>query len=131
MATPSHASQADLDTYRWANRLVLSFIPDGHSDAARRQRDNRRAAVGDWRDRDLLLIEVGPGQTVHVNQESHAALDADALRDMFAVDRDRYVAVLVGKDGYEKLRSAEAIPNTVLFDTIDAMPMRRQEMQSR
>ena len=51
------------------------------------------------------------------------------LRQRFAADSEKYLAVLVGKDGFEKLRSDRAIANGLLFATIDAMPMRRREMQ--
>ncbi len=64
-----------------------------------------------------------------VDGEPHKAIDGAGLRDRFAADTDRYVAVLVGKDGFEKLRAGQPILNETLFATIDAMPMRRQEMR--
>jgi hypothetical protein len=39
--------------------------------------------------------------------------------------------ILVGKDGAEKQRSQTPIDLAMLFRTIDAMPMRQQEMRSR
>ncbi len=43
---------------------------------------------------------------------------------------DRFTIVLLGKDGGEKLRSNEPLTWQKLQDTIDAMPMRRDEVRS-
>jgi hypothetical protein len=40
-----------------------------------------------------------------------------------------FTAILVGKDGGEKIRSSRPLTLEKLFNTIDAMPMRRHEMQ--
>ena len=40
-----------------------------------------------------------------------------------------FAAVLVGKDGGEKFRSEGPVSPEVLFEIIDAMPMRRREMR--
>jgi hypothetical protein len=37
----------------------------------------------------------------------------------------------VGRDGGEKLRSAEPVAPEELFDLVDAMPMRRREMRGK
>ena len=39
--------------------------------------------------------------------------------------------LLIGKDGGVKLRSAHPIPPEALFQTVDAMPMRRSEVRGR
>lgn len=128
---PSSVPSADLDAFHWRNRVVLSFVSEKDRQSAREQREYRRNALREWRDRDLVLVEVGPQAKVSINQEPRDDLDATALRERFAAPTDRYFAVLVGKDGFEKLRASEAISNDVLFATIDAMPMRRREMLSR
>jgi hypothetical protein len=40
-----------------------------------------------------------------------------------------FLVVLIGKDGKEKLRSGVPMPPQELFAIVDAMPMRRAEMQ--
>ena len=41
-----------------------------------------------------------------------------------------FTFILVGKDGGEKLRSTKPVSLKKLFGTIDAMPMRKQEMKN-
>lgn len=40
-----------------------------------------------------------------------------------------FTVLLVGKDGGEKLRSDSVVVATTLFNTIDAMPMRKSEIK--
>ena len=54
-----------------------------------------------------------------------------AARSRLRAEDGAFAAVHVGRDGGEKLRSAEPIPAEKLFDLIDAMPMRRREIRSR
>lgn len=51
------------------------------------------------------------------------------LRQTYQVAPESFAVVLIGKDGGEKLRSGEPIPWSTLTQTIDAMPMRKDEMK--
>lgn len=53
-----------------------------------------------------------------------------SLRKRFHVKDDDFTVILLGKDGGEKLRSHQPISFEKLRDTIDAMPMRKHEMQN-
>jgi hypothetical protein len=55
--------------------------------------------------------------------------EARALRAQLSLPAGEFRAVLVGKDGGAKLTAAAPIPPQKLFATIDAMPMRRGEIE--
>ncbi|MGR8950674.1 MAG: DUF4174 domain-containing protein [Gammaproteobacteria bacterium] len=129
ITTASAAPEVTLDTFQWRKRVILSFIHEADTQSARHQREYRDEAPHDWRDRDLVLVEIGPFNRVLVDGEPHKSINGAELRNSFAADVDSYVAVLVGKDGFEKLRSDQPISNETLFATIDAMPMRQREMR--
>ncbi len=57
--------------------------------------------------------------------------DVAEARRKFHVGSGEFAVVLVGKDGGEKLRAGEPIPFARLRETIDAMPMRREEMKAQ
>jgi hypothetical protein len=59
------------------------------------------------------------------------AFGASALKAPFGVANASFRAVLVGKDGGAKLSQPTPLDAARLFATIDAMPMRRDEMRSR
>jgi hypothetical protein len=103
------------------NRRLLVFAPSADHEAYARQLGLLEGREAGCEDRDLLaepLFEDG-------SDESAAA------RSRFRVEGGAFVAVLVGRDGGEKFRSAEPVPPEKLFDLIDAMPMRQREIRAR
>ena len=69
-------------------------------------------------ERDLVIVEA-------------YGVDAasTALRRKLDIPGTAFRALLVGKDGEPKLVSAKPISAAILYSTIDAMPMRRDEMR--
>ncbi|WP_190510597.1 DUF4174 domain-containing protein [Leptolyngbya sp. FACHB-321] len=63
--------------------------------------------------------------------QSLSSASADRLRQQFGIPPEEFAVILVGKDGTEKQRSQTPVDLELLFRTIDAMPMRQQEMRSR
>ena len=112
------AASGPLDAYRWRSRvLVLSASGQG-DERLKAQRADLASVPGGIRARDLVVLEaVGDGP------------EAAALRHRLGLPADAFRAVLVGKDGGAKLASDAPIPAERLFTTIDAMPMRRNEMR--
>lgn len=109
---------ATLAAMRWERRVLLLAAPRGDDPGLAAQ---RRALAG-WdagaRARDLAVV------TIVGDRVSGADDGAAALRKRYRLPADRFVAILIGKDGGEKLRSAKPILPEVLANTIDAMPMR-------
>lgn len=54
----------------------------------------------------------------------------DARVRKYAINPDQFTVLLIGKDHSEKYRSNSPVPPGQLFGIIDAMPMRRAEMES-
>jgi hypothetical protein len=51
-----------------------------------------------------------------------------SLFEKYNVDTTQYTVILIGKDGSEKYRTNKIIKIDQLFSIIDAMPMRKSEM---
>ncbi|MCJ2056482.1 DUF4174 domain-containing protein [Methylobacterium sp. J-048] len=118
--TAGAAMAGSLDAYRWRSRVLVLSAPDSADPDLRAQ----RAALGPMRgaaaERDLVVLEaIGDGA------------EARRLRTHLSLPAGEFRAVLVGKDGGAKLKAAAPIPPQTLFATIDAMPMRRGEIQGR
>ena len=116
--TLSAVMAGPLDAYRWRSRVLVLSAPDPADADLRAQ----RAALGPMRggvaERDLVVVEA-VGDTP----------EARALRAQLSLPAGEFRAVLVGKDGGAKLTAAAPIPPQKLFATIDAMPMRRGEIE--
>mgnify|MGYP000181591071 CR=1 FL=1 len=55
--------------------------------------------------------------------------DVEALRRRFGIEKNRFTVVLVGKDGGVKLVAHRDADLQSIFNLIDSMPMRQQEMR--
>ena len=120
LSVGASAGEDPLAGYRWASRVLVVAAPDASNDLYRAQREALASARKGRAERDLVTLEaVGPGAK------------AEALRRRLGLPGDAFRAVLVGKDGGVKLSSDRPIPPQTLFGTIDAMPMRQDEMRRR
>ncbi len=121
------------------NRVLLVFAPTDHDPNLQQQLTLLHHRTADMRDRDLVLIPIlaqsGPPTTPNTLRTLHPPLISDKeqllIRNRFAVPPPEFAVILLGKDGGEKLRSPTPIPIDRINQTIDAMPMRKQEIRDR
>lgn len=127
----SQGIEFKLSNYQWQHRILLVFAPSNGSANYRQQMQAWQADAAGTNDRDLKLVQIlGTGES-QVDGRSINSASADRLRQQFGIISEQFAVILVGKDGTEKQRSQTPIDLTALFRTIDAMPMRQQEMRSR
>ena len=107
-----------LAPYRWEARLLVVLAPDASDPQLLAQRRAFESMKEGADERDLALIE-------GIGDEPRAV----ALRLRLGLNDKQFHAVLIGKDGGDKLTSATPLGAEQLFPLIDAMPMRQQEMK--
>lgn len=119
MGGAAMASDGDpLAVHRWKSRVLVLAAPEAADPRLAAQRQALASVRTGVSERDLVTVEaVGGGA------------EAVAIRKALGLPADAFRAVLVGKDGGAKLTAREPIPPQRLFSTIDAMPMRRDEMR--
>ena len=120
----------DLGGYQWKHRIVLVFA---ESD----ERPEFRGFMASWsreqegvKDRDLVVFETLIKGTSRGPSGLLTPAQADDLRKRFATAGEPFEVVLIGKDGAVKLRSGST-STAQIFELIDNMPMRRDEMLER
>jgi len=103
---------------KWERRVLIVAAPTAGDASLAAQ---RRILAG-WKTRgdarDLTVVEVVGDHVRGVGDT------AAALRRKYRFPAT-FTAILIGKDGGEKLRSGTPFPAAVLEQTIDAMPMRK------
>ncbi|MBW4489522.1 MAG: DUF4174 domain-containing protein [Trichocoleus desertorum ATA4-8-CV12] len=120
-----------LSDYQWQHRILLVFAPSIGASDYQQQIQIWQADRAGVADRDLKLVEIlGTGKN-QADGQSISAASADGLRRQFGVSVEEFAVILVGKDGTEKQRSQAPMDLARLYRTINAMPMRQQEMRSR
>jgi hypothetical protein len=120
ITTPAEAQFDPLARYRWTARMLVVLAADPESQALAEQRRHIESLKDGAADRDLVIVQPPAG-----------SVEAEALRKRFGPGTEPFLAVLVGKDGGAKLRAAKPITARELMATIDAMPMRQDEMRQR
>lgn len=98
-----------------SNRLLLIFADKASNPAVKQQQKLLKADAQGLIERDLEVHYYYADRDIKMFEDNHI--------------RTGFTVILVGKDGDDKLREFTPIPLKKLFGTIDAMPMRKDEME--
>ncbi|MPW29449.1 DUF4174 domain-containing protein [Agarivorans sp. B2Z047] len=115
-----------LDSDYWAHRSVLFFAPQQDHAVEQFLADEMRYRC-QIQERDLVVVVMTPQQALGKTGPV-ASHGVSYLRDKYKVEDNKHIAVLIGKDGHEKHRWGATTNWQEVFEIIDAMPMRKQEM---
>ena len=126
---PLAASAATADTplasYRDKNRVLLVFAPTEKDPAYAEQGRLWQSEKAGFEERQLVVVPV-------LADAAKAAGDTPAaLQKRYGVEARSFAVVLLGKDGHDAYRVAKPVKGEALYDVIDAMPMRRDEMKGQ
>ncbi|MFN6480665.1 DUF4174 domain-containing protein [Nostoc sp. DedQUE07] len=127
----SKMSSFNLSSQKWQNRVLLLFAPsvDNHNYQQQMQLFNQQQ--NDFKDRDLVLVQVLATDKSYANGQLIDESFAANLRNRFGVNKENFRVILIGKDGGVKRQETTPVQAIAIFEQIDAMPMRQQEMQER
>ncbi|MBD2714731.1 DUF4174 domain-containing protein [Microvirga sp. STR05] len=112
-----------LKASKWQKRVLLLCAPALDDANLRRQQQLLEPVRAGLDSRDLVVREVNLSQL--------STADKQYLTQRLGVAAGGFMAVLIGKDGGVKRRETRPLPPAKLFSTIDAMPMRQQEMRGK
>ncbi len=119
-----------MSNYRWKYRPLLVFTNSTDSAALAEQRRIVTSSRTGLAERDVVVVWV-IGDAVSSELGPGPGLSAGALRTRFGASTAPFRVILVGKDGDPKLSQSAPLDVGRLFATIDAMPMRRDEMRRK
>jgi len=114
--------------YMWKNRPLVVFAPGGTHPGLAQQKAIIASLRPAFIDRNVVAVYVA-GDSVSTDLGAGPGMGAAQLRSRFGVAPGAFRVLLVGKDGGVKLSSSSPVSAQTLFATIDAMPMRRDEMR--
>jgi hypothetical protein len=124
-------SEIDLSDYRWKHRPLFIFAPSV-TDATFLELDKRLIqSVPEIEDRDMIIFRIFEDSPSRVSNKPMPPRDAEALRRRFGIETGRFTVVLVGKDGGVKWVAHRDADLQSIFNLIDSMPMRQQEMRDQ
>ena len=125
------ALSMDLNQFQWKNRLLFIFAPEEGDSIFQALQSEILTLPDGISERDLVvfkILETGPSymETTRIDPQTAAA-----IRTKFAAPLGQFTCILVGKDGGTKLKRHSPVKIKEVFDLIDAMPMRREEMRKK
>jgi hypothetical protein len=124
------AAAAELSDYLWERRPLLVFSPTDSDPRLDETLSRIDASRCDFAERDMVLGVVVTEGNSTLDGHDVNPVEAQRLRDQYAVNADAFAVLLIGKDGGEKSR-ANAVPNlSAIYALIDGMPMRSREMDA-
>lgn len=124
-------SSFSLSTQKSKNRVLLVFAPSETSSTYQQQMQIFAQHKPGFAERDLVLVEVLAEGKSSVNGQPIDEASAAKLRDRFGIGKEDFRVILVGKDGGAKRQDSHPVQTSAIFNEIDAMPMRRQEMRQQ
>ncbi len=121
----------NLNSYQWKNRLLLVFAPSESSESYQRQMQLFQEQKAGLSERDLVVVEMFTENTGRVGNKTLDQADVTQMRKHFNIAPQEFRTILIGKDGTSKRSDSQPVKPEVIFQEIDAMPMRQQEMRDR
>ena len=113
-------SDDPLAAYLHKKRVLLVFAPAEEDAAYRRQRAFWKGEEVGFEERQLVVLPLLADSKSPTPQ---------TLAKRFDIDPTSFRVILIGKDGHDAYRSDQPVVAQTVYTRIDAMPMRRAEMQ--
>ena len=121
----------DLSQFRWKNRLLFLFAPDGGHPFFVHLHQSLGIQKTETLERDLIIFEIFEFGSSRMNSEFIEPMITRALREKFRATPGEFTVILIGKDGGIKLKRHDRTELKDIFGLIDSMPMRQAEMQKK
>jgi hypothetical protein len=123
------AQNFDLKNYVWRKRILLIFAPNAENELYKRQILATKTGIKDFQERDLIVISIFNQSGFDEKNQSIYIDKVAILRRRYKVLENEFRAILIGKDGGDKASNIQPFKNQQLFNMIDAMPMRQDEVK--
>ena len=131
MASGGALDSIDLNAYQWKHRLLFLFVPSENDLSYLSLKEEIEHQAKEVLDRDLLVVHVPEKGEGRFGKERLSAGQVLSLWTHLSASPGQLTTILVGKDGGEKFRQTGVIRLKEIFQIIDAMPMRQQEMKKK
>jgi hypothetical protein len=122
------SSAQDLSKHRWENRLILLITDNETNSTFQSQIAEFRKDLNGLNERRLIIYQVMP-QEFKTGLNGANKTKSDRLYKDYKKTGSGFEVVLLGLDGGIKLQQNELLPLEKLYAIIDAMPMRRREIE--
>ena len=120
----------DISGHKWKNRVLIILSDEDSRDQLDQQVNILQNDPEGLTDRKLVIYSV-KGDTYRKGINSNEWVHGSNTLESFKDSENHFKVILMGLDGGIKINQSEVLSLDELFSTIDAMPMRRNELRTR
>lgn len=125
---PNFTQAQNPPSYKWKNRLLLILVNDLTEVVYIKQVSELNAHIKGLDERKLVVYQIQPNRYT-VGLTEHKWQQSKRLYKQYKKTKAPFEIILLGLDGGKKLHRTNFLSTQELFNTIDAMPMRKSEKQ--
>lgn len=127
-STSVSMSAQELSSHEWKDRLLLVLTTENTQSLYQEQINILQDNAGGLEERRMVIYSVKPDQ-YKKGLDAESWMKSTRLNDLYRQEDKEFEVILIGLDGRAKLRQTDILSIKKLFATIDAMPMRRNEIR--
>lgn len=117
--------------HAWKERVLIVTASSPTNVGYKRQNQLLEKGKKGMKERNLVIYRLYSDHWMSPSQESLTREETTTIQEAYHIEPDTFSVVLIGKDGGVKLRSNELVSTKELFQLIDSMPMRQQEVRKQ
>lgn len=124
----------DLEKHKWTNRVLIVKTVDAESNKYQEQIKEFTNSPEELIDRKLILYKIVNNDFTLTNYKNSAFNSSGKISGKLAENildaKENFEVILIGLDGGIKIQQTKILTKEHLFNTIDAMPIRQNEMKN-
>lgn len=120
-----------IEKHKWESRVLVVSASSPTNVGYKRQEQLLTKGKKGMKERDLIIYRLYEDKWLNHKNEVISEAEATAIRKAYDIPEGTFTVTLIGKDGGVKLSKNDIVPTRELFQLIDSMPMRRQEMKTQ
>jgi len=123
----------ELSDHLWKDRVILIKGEEATIDIANHQLDELVKNVAEVKDRKLVFYKITDSKFEYTNprfsDKKEEGKVSQYVNQKVINPENKYELILIGLDGGIKLRKTEFVSASEIFELIDKMPMRRNNLR--
>ena len=125
----------NLEKHTWKNRILVVKTSDSASAIYQEQIKEFSSSTDELKERKFVLYKIISDHFELINFTNNELNDSGKIAGkpigMNLNDKENFEVILIGLDGGIKLEQTAILRKEALFNIVDAMPMRRNELSKK
>ena len=115
--------------HQWKNRVLIVSASSPTNVGYKRQDQLLTKGKKGMKERDLIIYRLYEDHWLDPENELLPEDQANAIFKEYNIPKGTFSVLLIGKDGGVKMRKVDIVSTREVFQLIDSMPMRQEEMR--